>query len=208
VDMRGGSGSLASCWSLASPLFSGLLLRKEMSGTNACIRLCSVAILAAIFLFQTSESAESQQIASSIWRVDQSNAIGPIARVDLVTRDNSKQAMLVAFEYARRCDPIISKFTVWSGSQAEGLVSLQAVPPGKIHLIINGARYSWHGAEAKYKNAREIGVGLTNEVFAEIESGRVARLQFEDVNNIVTVVPVNGMGVAVKRALELCKSAF
>jgi hypothetical protein len=179
-----------------------------MLGTKDGIRLRSVAILAAICVFQPIGSAESQQLASFVWRVDQSNAIGPIARVDLATRGNSKQSILVAFEYARRCDPIISKFTVWSGSEAGGLVSRQAVPLGKIHLIINGARYSWHGAEVKYKNGREIGIGLTNEVFSEIESGRVARMQFEDLENTVTVVPVNGMGVAVKRAFELCKNAF
>lgn len=140
------------------------------------------------------------------WRLDMSSPTGPIARVDIKFNEPLRGAVFIVFEYARNCDPMMSKLTHTSRALGRPITK-QAIQPQMVYLLIDGRPYTWFGGEIVYENGREVAVGLVNEIFFELLTGRVSTLNFVDVDGESVSVPTSNFSRAVGQAFEACKRA-
>lgn len=151
-------------------------------------------------------AAPSAAVAQAEWRTDTRGAAGPIAQVALSDSEGKRRSVFVAFEYARRCDPLFSIIEI-SGGQLGAPIEQSALKGSKIGIVLNGRFHTWHAATTKYSNGYEAGFGLTNELF-DLLLSTVNALIFVTPTGESVPVPTNGIQKALKEAFGVCAKRF
>jgi hypothetical protein len=139
--------------------------------------------------------------AAPSWYVDHDNATGSIARVDLPDRVASRSFMVI-FEYKRRCDPLFS-YVSFRGGTLGRLLRIQPVPLGVFSVDVDGVAHTWHGAVAEYQLATEKSVGITKLMWESLLASP-RYVSFLERDSVALMVPVLGLGSAVKGAADSC----
>jgi len=165
------------------------------------LRIAAFNLVAAL-AFAAAFSASAQ----GTWRLDTRAETGPIAQVALVNSGAKRRTSFIAFEYARRCDPIFS-FAEIAGARLGAPVSQSVLSGSKIGVIVNGKFHTWHAATTKYDNGYEAGFGITNELF-ELLTGRVDSLTYVTPEGERVQMPTAGFRQAVQSAFETCAKRF
>lgn len=140
------------------------------------------------------------------WRLDTRGATGPIAQVALTDSGAKRRSSFIAFEYARRCDPIFL-FAEITGSRLGKPVGQSVISGTKIGVIVNGRFHTWHAAMTKYDNGYEVGFGITNNLF-ELLTGRVDSLIYVTPGGEQVLMPTTGFRQAVQSAFDTCVKRF
>ena len=117
-----------------------------------------------------------------------------------------RRTSFVAFEYARKCDPIFS-FAEVTGSRLGTPIGQSVLTGTKIGIVVNGKFHTWHAALTKYDNGYEAGVGVTNEVF-DLLVGKVESLAFVTPDGERIPMPTNGLRQSVQAAFDTCAKRF
>jgi len=140
------------------------------------------------------------------WRLDTRGATGPIAQVALADSGAKRRSSFIAFEYARRCDPIFS-FAEITGSRLGKPLGQSVISGTKIGVIVNGRFHTWHAAMTRYDNGYEVGFGITNDLF-ELLTGRVDSLVYVTPAGEQVTMPTSGFPKAVQSAFDACAKRF
>ena len=138
------------------------------------------------------------------WKVDARAAAGPIAQVDLPSSGGKRRGALIAFEIARRCDPIFS-FAEISGSTLGRTISQSVLNGSKIGLVVNGDFYTWHAAITKYDNGYEAGFGITNELFLQLLVN-LNSMAYITPSGETVPLPTTGFRQSVQSAIDACRA--
>lgn len=141
--------------------------------------------------------------AQSSWRVDTRGARGPIAQVALPDAANKRRTAFLAFEYARRCDPIFS-FAEITGNRLGTPISQSMLNDSKIGVMLNGKFYTWHAAMTKYDNGYEAGFGVTNEVLLQLLVN-LDSLEYVTPSGERVRMPTTGFRESVQSAIDVCR---
>lgn len=141
-------------------------------------------------------------VAQTAWHVDARSQAGPLAQAELPSIGGKHRAAIVAFEYARRCDPLFSIVEV-NGSQLGKPLSQSVLSGSRIGILLNGKFHTWHAAMTKYSNGYEAGFGVTNELFALL-SGHVTTLTYVSPFGENFPLPTTGLRQSLRDALEIC----
>ena len=144
--------------------------------------------------------------AQGSWKLDTRGATGPIAQVALPDAGVKRRSSFVAFEYARRCDPMFS-FAEITGSRLGTPVGQSVLNGSKIGVVVNGKFHTWHAAKTKYDNGYEAAFGITNELF-DLLTGKVDSLVFVTPDGERVQMPVAGFRQAVQSAFDTCAKRF
>lgn len=88
-------------------------------------------------------------------------------QVDLPDLRGKRRAVFVAFEYARRCDPIFLYAEI-DGNRLGTPKSQAVLKDSKIGIILNGKFHTWHAAQTIYDNGFEAGFGVPNELVLQL----------------------------------------
>lgn len=163
------------------------------------IRRLSYSVLAIVGLASAAESVKAQPS----WRTDTSAISGPIAQVVLPDSGIKRRTSFIAFEYARRCDPIFS-FVEATGNRLGKPVEQSVLKDSKIGIFLNGNFHTWHAAITKYDNGYEAGFGVTNKLFSQL---------LENLDSIEYVTPVGeriplpttGFQKSIRLAIDACR---
>lgn len=144
--------------------------------------------------------------AEGSWKLDIRGASGPIAQVALPDSGAKRRTSFVAFEYARKCDPIFS-FAEITGARLGTPVGQSVLSGTKIGVVVNGTFHTWHAAITKYDNGYEAGFGVTNDLF-NILTGRIDSLVYVTPDGERVPMPTSGFRQAVKTAFDTCAKRF
>lgn len=140
------------------------------------------------------------------WTLDARGAAGPVAQVALPNSGIKRRSSFIAFEYARKCDPIFS-FAEITGSRLGAAVSQSLLNGTKIGVVVNGKFWTWNAATTKYNNGYEAGFGITNELFDAI-TGKVDSLVYVTPDGERVQMPTAGFRQAVQSAFDTCAKRF
>ena len=140
--------------------------------------------------------------AQGAWRVNTKAAAGPFAQIDLGVSNGKGRASIVAFEYARQCDPMFS-FIETTGTVLGAPTSQSVLTGTKIGVVVNGQFYTWHAAVTKYENGYEAAFGITNELFDRLV-GKVDSLIYVTPKGERVSLPTNGFLQSIQSALDNC----
>jgi hypothetical protein len=160
------------------------------------------ASAAALVFLALSSPAQAQ----NTWRLDARVETGPIAQVALADSGAKRRTTFIAFEYARKCDPIFS-FAEITGSSHGKPLAQTALSGTKIGVVVNGKFHTWHAAMTKYANGYEAGFGVTNELFDAL-TGKVDSLLFVTPEGERVAMPTSGFRQAVQSAFDTCAKRF
>lgn len=144
--------------------------------------------------------------AQAAWKLDTRGATGPIAQVALADSGAKRRSSFIAFEYARKCDPIFS-FAEITGSRLGTAVGQSVLSGTKIGVLVNGKFHTWNAAMTKYDNGYEAGFGITNELF-DVLTGKVDSLVYVTPDGERVPMPVGGFRQAVQSAFDTCAKRF
>lgn len=144
--------------------------------------------------------------AQGNWKLDTRGETGPIAQVALPDSGAKRRSSFIAFEYARKCDPIFS-FAEITGSRLGHAVGQSVLSGTKIGVVLNGKYYTWNAAMTKYDNGYEAGFGVTNELF-DLLTGQVDSLVYVTPNGERVPMPTGGFRQAVQSAFDTCAKRF
>ena len=144
--------------------------------------------------------------AQGTWRLDTRGNTGPIAQVALADSGVKRRSSFIAFEYARKCDPIFS-FAEITGSRLGTAVSQSVLNGSKIGVLVDGRFHTWTAAMTKYDNGFEVGFGITNDLF-ELLTGKVETLAYVTPDGERVSMPTSGFRQAVQSAFDLCAKRF
>lgn len=172
-----------------------------MDEVNTMNRPCVQAI-AGLLAVSLALSASAQ----GTWRLDARSATGPIAQVALPDSAGKSRSSFIAFEYARKCDPILS-FAEITGSRLGTAISQSVLTGTKIGVVVNGDFHTWHAATTKYDNGYEAGFGVTNELF-DVLTGKVDSLAYVTPDGERVPMPTGGFRQAVQSAFDTCAKRF
>ncbi len=150
--------------------------------------------------------AVSAAHAQGTWRIDTRSATGAIAQISLPNEDGKRRVSFIAFEYARRCDPIFS-FAEIAGSGFGKPINQSILNDTKIGTVVNGKFYTWNAAITSYDNGYEAGFGITNELF-KVLTGRIESLIYIKPNGERVPLPSGGFSQAVQVAFDTCAKRF
>lgn len=137
--------------------------------------------------------------APGAWFVED-NRTGVLARVYGTSYHGVE--FLAAFEYIRNCDPIFSMLQLRE-TDLGTLLNKSAFLPNEALLIVNYTSYTWHGAEAQYRNGTEIGIGITKEAWNALLN-HPKSISFTDRRGFNYVVPIQGISNALVNAAQRC----
>jgi hypothetical protein len=168
---------------------------------NSMLRLQLRAIAGSVFVV-SAVGAHAQ----GAWRLDTRGATGPIAQVALADSGAKHRSSFIAFEYARKCDPIFS-FAEITGSRLGTAVGQSGLNGTKIGVIVNGKFHTWNAAMTKYDNGYEAGFGITNELFDQL-TGKVDSLVYVTPDGERVPMPTGGFRQAVQSAFDTCTKRF
>lgn len=155
---------------------------------------------ATISIFSLSVQAQGN------WTVDSRGAAGPIAQVVLKDAGAKRRTSFIAFEYARKCDPIFS-FIEITGQRLGNPIGQSILNGSKIGAVVNGQFHTWHAATTKYDNGYEAGFGVTNELFYAF-TGKVSSLVYVTPDGERIAMPTTGFSQAVQSAFDICAKRF
>ena len=144
--------------------------------------------------------------AQGAWRLDTRGATGPIAQVALPDAGPMRRTSFIAFEYARRCDPMFS-FAEITGTRLGAPISQSVLSGSKIGVVVNGRFHTWHAAITKYDNGYEAAFGITNELF-HLLTGKVDSLVYVTPDGKLVPMPIAGFRQAVQSAFDACVKRF
>lgn len=162
----------------------------------------SLQLIAGTMAFVAASAAQAQ----GTWRLDTRGATGPIAQVALADSGAKRRSSFVAFEYARRCDPIFS-FAEITGTRLGKAVGQSLLNGTKIGVVINGKFYTGNAATTKYDNGYEAGFGITNDLF-EILAGKIESLVYVTPDGERVQMPTAGFRQAIQSAFDTCAKQF
>jgi hypothetical protein len=145
-------------------------------------------------------------LAQGSWTVDSRGAAGPIAQVALKDSSTKRRTSFIAFEYARKCDPIFS-FVEIAGQRLGNPIGQSVLTGTKIGVVVNGKFHTWHAATTKYDNGYEAGFGVTNELFDSL-TGKVSSLSYVTPDGERIAMPTSGFSQAVQSAFDICAKRF
>ena len=145
-------------------------------------------------------------LAQGNWTVDSRGAAGPIAQVALKDSGTKSRTSFIAFEYARKCDPIFS-FVEITGQRLGNPIGQSVLSGTKIGVVVNGKFNTWHAATTKYDNGYEAGFGVTNELFKSL-TGKVSSLSYVTPDGERVAMPTSGLSQAVQSAFDICAKRF
>ncbi len=145
-------------------------------------------------------------LAQGNWIVDSRGAAGPIAQVALENSSTKRRTSFIAFEYARKCDPVFS-FAEITGQRLGSPIGQSVLIGTKIGVVVNGKFHTWHAATTKYDNGYEAGFGVTNELFNSL-TGKVSSLSYVTPDGERIAMPTSGFTQAVQSAFEICAKRF
>lgn len=140
--------------------------------------------------------------AQASWTVDSRGAAGPVAQVTLADSGTKRRTSFIAFEYARKCDPLFS-FMEITGSGLGNPIGQSVLKGTKIGVVVNGKFHTWHAATTKYDNGYEAGFGVTNELF-DLLIAKVSTLSYVTPDGERVSLPTTGFSQAVQSALDIC----
>ena len=144
--------------------------------------------------------------AQGSWKLDARGETGPVAQVALADSGTKRRTSFVAFEYARKCDPIFS-FAEITGSRLGKPLGLTALSGTKIGVIVNGKFHTWNAAMTKYDNGYEAGFGITNDFF-DVLTGKVESLFYVTPDGERVAMPISGFRQAIQSAFDACAKRF
>lgn len=162
----------------------------------------TASLVVLLALAATAPFVGAQPVPSHPWRVNANANAGPLMQLDLPNSNGKRRGVIVAFEYARRCDPIFS-YLEMTGDRL-GIPKSQAVLTGsKTAVILNGVTYTGHAAQTTYDNGYEAGFGMPNDL--------VVRLLLK-IDSMAYVTPAgdhvslstNNFDQAFREAIEIC----
>lgn len=162
----------------------------------------ALRVAAIIVLLLLGDGAHAQ----ASWRVDARVATGPVAQVEVPNVGTKRRGALVAFEYARRCDPIFS-FAEIAGAKLGKPVGQSVLTGTKIGVVVNGKFYTWHAAISRYDNGWEAGFGVTNELY-DVLKAKVDSLVYVTPDGEQVSLPIAGFRQALQSAFEACARRF
>lgn len=145
----------------------------------------------------------SANAQSGSWRVNAGADAGPLAQVDLPWVEGRRRVALIAFEYARRCDPIFS-FGEFSGRKPGSPITQSRLGGSKIGVIVNGDFYTWHAGQTIYDNGYEAGFGVPNDLVEQL-LGRVNTLVYVTPSGERVPLPTANFIEAFREAVEVCR---
>jgi len=148
----------------------------------------------------------SAAAAQEIWRLDTRGASGPMAQIVLPDSGTKRRTAFVAFEYARKCDPIFL-FAEITGSSLGTPVGQSVLNGTKIGVVVNGQFWTGHAATTKYSNGYEAGFGVTNELFDAL-TGKVDSLIYVTSDGERVPVSTASIRQAVQSAFDTCAKRF
>jgi hypothetical protein len=160
--------------------------------------LASCAVLAAAMI------ANLAMAQGGPWQVNRSADAGPLAQLDLPNAAGKRRAVLIAFEYARRCDPIFS-FAEFAGSRPGTPKSQSRLNGTKIGVILNGDFYTWHAAQTIYDNGYEAGFGMPNDLVMEMLL-KVNSLEYVTPSGERIPLSTSNFARAFREAIDHCRS--
>lgn len=140
--------------------------------------------------------------AQAVWTLDTRGASGPIAQVALPSVGPMRRMAFIAFEYARRCDPIFS-FLGINGTRLGTPTSRSVLRGSKIGVVVNGKFHTWHAAMTNYSNGYEAAFGITNELF-DLLTGKIDSLTYVTPDGEHIPMPIAGFRQSVESALDAC----
>ena len=144
--------------------------------------------------------------AQAVWKLEARAATGPIAQVALADSGTKRRSAFIAFEYARKCDPIFS-FVEITGSRLGTAVRQSVLSGSKIGVLVNGRFHTWNAATTRYENGYEAGFGITSELF-DVLTGTVDSLVYVTPDGERVPMPTDGFRQAVELAFDTCAKRF
>lgn len=160
-----------------------------------------------LFLTLVSASAMAQQT----WVADVSSNSGPVAIVELPSKGGKTRLAMIAFEYARQCDPLFA-YTEMQGRKLGDPEKQSRLPPSRIGGAINGKYYSGSAVAAAtiYSNGIEVAFGMPNDMAMSLAFDTVKSISFTTPVGKEIPLPTAGLKKAVESALDICtqKASF
>jgi hypothetical protein len=145
-------------------------------------------------------------LAQGSWTVDIRGAAGPIAQVSLKDSSTKHRTSFIAFEYAKKCDPVFS-FIEIAGQRLGNPIGQSVLTGTKIGVVVDGKFHTSHAATTKYDNGYEAGFGVTNELFESLK-GKVSSLSYVTPDGERISIPTSGFTQAVQSAFDICARRF
>lgn len=138
------------------------------------------------------------------WRTNSGADAGPLTQLDLPDAMGKRRLVLIAFEYARRCDPIFS-FAEFTGSRLGAPKSQSRLSGTKIGVVFNGNFYTWHSVKTVYENGYEAGFGMPNDLVMEMLI-KVNSLEYVTPSGERIPLSTNNFDRAFRTAIDQCRS--
>lgn len=140
------------------------------------------------------------------WEVKTESSPGPLIQVDIPSQDGKKRAVFIAFEYARKCDPIFSYAEI-KGRSFGRPISKKVLKNSKIGLVVNGNFHTSNAGLVTYDNGYEAGFGMPNSLVLQL---LVALDSFSYVAPSGDVIPLprKDFKKSFLEAIELCRQAI
>lgn len=143
--------------------------------------------------------------AQQAWGTDTRNSSGPVARIELPSDGAKSRLALIAFEYARKCDPLFT-YVEMQGRKFGVPEKQSRLPPSSIGGAINGKRYSGSAASAitVYSNGIEVGFSMPDEMAMALAFDAINSISFTTPAGKEIPLPTTDLKKAVESALDAC----
>lgn len=147
----------------------------------------------------------SAAMAQQTWVADSRSSAGPVARVELPLESGKSRLAMIAFEYARKCDPLFT-YVEMRGRKFGTPEKQSKLPPSSIGGSINGKRYSGSSAAAAtiYSNGIEVGFGMPDDMAMSLAFDAINSISFTTPAGKEIPLPIAGLKKAVETALDIC----
>lgn len=142
--------------------------------------------------------------AQERWRVDSRGQSGALVQVGLPNSFDKRRAVFVAFEYARRCDPVFS-FVEIKGQSLGRPLTQKILRETQTGVLVNGKFHTWHAAMTSYENGYESGFGITNDLF-DLLTGNPETLVYVIPDGEKLSLPTVGFRQGLLEALQICSA--
>lgn len=144
-------------------------------------------------------------IGQSSWTMDARSPAGPVAMVELPKESENSRLSMIAFEFARKCDPIFS-YIEMKGRKFGAPEKQTRLPKTSIGSRVNGKHYTGVAVATIYSNGIEVGFGVPDEMAFAIAFDEIRSLSFITPAGKEISVTTKGFRSAVDAALNVCTS--
>lgn len=147
----------------------------------------------------------STAIAQQSWSIDSRSSTGPVALIELPSDGGKSRLAMIAFEYARKCDPLFT-YVEMHGRKLGTPEKQSRLPPSSIGGSINGKRYSGSSAAAitVYSNGIEVGFGMPDDMAMTLAFEAVNSISFTTPAGKEIPLPIAGLKKAIESAVDTC----